>query len=434
MRTEALPRAPARGWSSASCCGGWRRSSTTGGPGSRPTGWGSGGFPRTRCSRSAAGWPPFAGSPTATSGPPTPTGPTRCSRWRTGARRRSATRSSTRIADEHGLHGDDRAVLYSSTEFKKVRLRYFTDDYARLGAGARGCLSAAAATRPRLDARHAVRRLSIAARWAAARRRQLAGPRDAAIGRDHPIFVERGEGFELIDVDGNRYVDWVCSWGPLILGHAHPDVVDAVRDAAERGTSYGAPTEGEVELAAEVCERFRVGGDGADGQLGHRGVDERAAPGAGGDRPRRGGQVRRRLPRPRRRPARRGRLGAGHAGHPGQPGGDRGAGGRHDRRPLERPRGGRPRRSPSTGRRRSSPSRSPANMGVVPPADGFLELPARAGRRARRPARPRRGDHGLPGRPRRRPGALRGRRRPDDDGQGARAAACPPPPTAGAAS
>jgi glutamate-1-semialdehyde 2,1-aminomutase len=77
-----------------------------------------------------------------------------------------------------------------------------------------------------------------------------------SIGRDHPIFVSRGEGFELIDVDGHRYVDWVCSWGPLILGHAHPDVIDAVTDAAERGTSYGAPTEGEVELAAEVCDRF----------------------------------------------------------------------------------------------------------------------------------------------------------------------------------
>ncbi len=77
-----------------------------------------------------------------------------------------------------------------------------------------------------------------------------------SIGRDHPIFVSRGEGFELIDVDGHRYVDWVCSWGPLILGHAYPDVVDAVTDAAERGTSFGAPTEGEVELAAEVCDRF----------------------------------------------------------------------------------------------------------------------------------------------------------------------------------
>ena len=77
-----------------------------------------------------------------------------------------------------------------------------------------------------------------------------------SIGRDHPIFIARGEGFELIDVDGHRYVDWVCSWGPLILGHAHPDVVEAVSDAAERGTSFGAPTEGEVELAAEICDRF----------------------------------------------------------------------------------------------------------------------------------------------------------------------------------
>jgi glutamate-1-semialdehyde 2,1-aminomutase len=77
-----------------------------------------------------------------------------------------------------------------------------------------------------------------------------------AIGRDHPVFAERGEGCELVDADGNRYVDWVCSWGPLILGHAHPGVVEAVRRAAERGTGYGAPTEGEVELAAEVCERF----------------------------------------------------------------------------------------------------------------------------------------------------------------------------------
>ena len=77
-----------------------------------------------------------------------------------------------------------------------------------------------------------------------------------AIGRDHPIFVERGEGFELIDVDGNRYVDWVCSWGPLILGHAHPAVVEAVREAATKGTSYGAPTEAEDDLAREVVARF----------------------------------------------------------------------------------------------------------------------------------------------------------------------------------
>ena len=75
-----------------------------------------------------------------------------------------------------------------------------------------------------------------------------------AIGRD-PIFVAAGEAAELIDVDGNRYVDWMMSWGPLIAGHAHPEVVAAVTDAAERGTSFGAPTEAEIELAREVVER-----------------------------------------------------------------------------------------------------------------------------------------------------------------------------------
>ena len=74
------------------------------------------------------------------------------------------------------------------------------------------------------------------------------------IGRE-PVFVARGEGCELVDVDGNRYIDWVCSWGPLILGHADPDVVAAVSSAAAGGTSYGAATEAEVELAEEVVAR-----------------------------------------------------------------------------------------------------------------------------------------------------------------------------------
>jgi glutamate-1-semialdehyde 2,1-aminomutase len=74
------------------------------------------------------------------------------------------------------------------------------------------------------------------------------------IGRE-PVFVERGEGCELVDVDGNRYIDWVCSWGPLVLGHAHPEVVEAVATAAARGTSYGAATEAEVELAEQVAAR-----------------------------------------------------------------------------------------------------------------------------------------------------------------------------------
>jgi glutamate-1-semialdehyde 2,1-aminomutase len=73
-----------------------------------------------------------------------------------------------------------------------------------------------------------------------------------AVGLDEPLFVGRGEGAYLEDVDGNRYVDWVMSWGPLLFGHADPETVAAVRAAAERGTSFGAPTEAEVELAAEI--------------------------------------------------------------------------------------------------------------------------------------------------------------------------------------
>ncbi len=75
-----------------------------------------------------------------------------------------------------------------------------------------------------------------------------------AIGRD-PVFVERGQGAELVDVDGNRYVDYVCSWGPLIHGHAHPDVIAAVVAAAHNGTTFGAPTMGEVDLAEEIARR-----------------------------------------------------------------------------------------------------------------------------------------------------------------------------------
>jgi glutamate-1-semialdehyde 2,1-aminomutase len=76
-----------------------------------------------------------------------------------------------------------------------------------------------------------------------------------SIGRD-PLFVARGEGAELIDVDGNRFIDYVCSWGPLIHGHAHPAVIAAIERAAALGTSFGAATPGEVELAAAVVARM----------------------------------------------------------------------------------------------------------------------------------------------------------------------------------
>jgi glutamate-1-semialdehyde 2,1-aminomutase len=69
-----------------------------------------------------------------------------------------------------------------------------------------------------------------------------------------PLFIERGEGAYLFDVDGNRYIDYVLSWGPLILGHAHPQVVEALTKAVLAGTSYGAPSPLEVELAGLVQE------------------------------------------------------------------------------------------------------------------------------------------------------------------------------------
>ena len=71
-----------------------------------------------------------------------------------------------------------------------------------------------------------------------------------------PRFIARGEGPALVDADGNHYLDLVLSWGPLILGHAHPEVLSAVVDAARKGTTYGAPTELEVRLAERVVATF----------------------------------------------------------------------------------------------------------------------------------------------------------------------------------
>ncbi|MBW1666579.1 MAG: glutamate-1-semialdehyde 2,1-aminomutase [Deltaproteobacteria bacterium] len=70
----------------------------------------------------------------------------------------------------------------------------------------------------------------------------------------NPPFIDRAEGCFLWDVDGNRYIDYVCSWGPMILGHAFPEVIDAVRQVALKGTSYGAPTGLEVEMAQAIIE------------------------------------------------------------------------------------------------------------------------------------------------------------------------------------
>jgi glutamate-1-semialdehyde 2,1-aminomutase len=69
-----------------------------------------------------------------------------------------------------------------------------------------------------------------------------------------PLFIKRGRGSRIRDEDGNEFIDYVCSWGPLILGHSHPQVVKAVKKTVERGSSFGAPTELETTLARMVCE------------------------------------------------------------------------------------------------------------------------------------------------------------------------------------
>lgn len=89
------------------------------------------------------------------------------------------------------------------------------------------------------------------------------------IGRE-PLFVDHASGAELTDVDGRSYIDYVCSWGPLILGHANPDVTAAIKAAADRGSSYGAPTAAETELAELVidrvpsCEMLRMTSSGTE--------------------------------------------------------------------------------------------------------------------------------------------------------------------------
>ena len=93
-----------------------------------------------------------------------------------------------------------------------------------------------------------------------------------AVGTD-PRFIERGEGAALVDVDGNRYLDCVGSWGPMLIGHSHPRVSEAIRRQLEKGTSYGAPTELEVEMAEAIrrfvpsCEKVRLVSSGTEATM-----------------------------------------------------------------------------------------------------------------------------------------------------------------------
>src|SRR6202047_868461 len=93
-----------------------------------------------------------------------------------------------------------------------------------------------------------------------------------AVGGE-PIVVDRAAGARLWDADGNEYIDYVCSWGALILGHAHPKVVQAISEQARRGTSYGMPTELEVALASRIrkalpsCEKVRFVSSGTEATM-----------------------------------------------------------------------------------------------------------------------------------------------------------------------
>ena len=69
-----------------------------------------------------------------------------------------------------------------------------------------------------------------------------------------PLFITRGQGSKLFDKDGNEYIDYVGSWGPMILGHANPEVISKLKETLYNGTSFGAPTEGEILLAEMICE------------------------------------------------------------------------------------------------------------------------------------------------------------------------------------
>ena len=89
-------------------------------------------------------------------------------------------------------------------------------------------------------------------------RSEFTGSRIQIRGRDATIHRSRQAAAYLYDIDGNELVDLVCSWGPMLLGHAHSEVIGAVADAAQRGTSYGAPTMAEVDLADEIIERMPV--------------------------------------------------------------------------------------------------------------------------------------------------------------------------------
>jgi glutamate-1-semialdehyde 2,1-aminomutase len=136
-----------------------------------------------------------------------------------------------RISQATGV--SDYAILFSTKEYKKERLKYFAPAQEVMTSSSQSLYVEAQRYMPG-GVNSPVRAFS-------------------AVGGE-PLFIARGEGPYVYDVDGRRYIDYVLSWGPLILGHAHPQVVTALKKAVERGISYGAPTALETELAKRVVE------------------------------------------------------------------------------------------------------------------------------------------------------------------------------------
>jgi len=136
-----------------------------------------------------------------------------------------------RISQATGV--SDYTILFSTKEYKKERLKYFAPAQEVMTSSSQSLYVEAQRYMPG-GVNSPVRAFS-------------------AVGGE-PLFIARGEGPYIYDVDGRRYIDYVLSWGPLILGHAHPQVVSALKEAVERGISYGAPTALETDLAKRVVE------------------------------------------------------------------------------------------------------------------------------------------------------------------------------------
>ena len=190
-----------------------------------------------------------------------------------------------------------------------------------------------------------------------------------SIGRD-PLFIDRADGPHVWDADGNRYVDYLATWGPAILGHAHPGVLSDLRDALPRGTSYGAPTEREIDFAEAVVAAFPSIEQLRMTSSGQRGGHRRDPPGARRDRPRPDREDHRRVPRRDRPLARRGRKRRDDARDAEQPGRPRRRRPRDAVGSLQRPRRGRG--GPRRGGRDHRGARG-GNMGTVAPAAGYLD-------------------------------------------------------------